>query len=106
MSYHESEFGSYVWQKPFGLLSLLDEESTSPRATDLTFEHKMKQNLNGSPCFNGEREGAFQVCHFSGAVSLFGTLPLHFKRKKGTALFCLKLMVPICEITIVYYEHD
>uniref|UniRef100_A0A452YHK9 Myosin motor domain-containing protein n=1 Tax=Aegilops tauschii subsp. strangulata TaxID=200361 RepID=A0A452YHK9_AEGTS len=31
---------SYWIQKPLGLLSLLDEESTFPNATDLTFANK------------------------------------------------------------------
>ncbi|XP_008800396.2 myosin-1-like [Phoenix dactylifera] len=55
-------------KKPLGLLSLLDEESTFPKATDLTFANKLKQHLSGSPCFKGESGGAFRICHYAGEV--------------------------------------
>uniref|UniRef100_A0A6N2MHE8 Myosin motor domain-containing protein n=1 Tax=Salix viminalis TaxID=40686 RepID=A0A6N2MHE8_SALVM len=55
-------------KKPLGLLSLLDEESNFPNATDLTFAIKLKQYLNGNPCFKGERGRAFGVCHYAGEV--------------------------------------
>ncbi|XP_017701265.2 myosin-1-like isoform X1 [Phoenix dactylifera] len=55
-------------KKPLGLLSLLDEESNFPEATDLTFANKLKQHLSGSPCFKGERGGAFSICHYAGEV--------------------------------------
>nr|XP_010905572.2 myosin-1 isoform X1 [Elaeis guineensis] len=55
-------------KKPLGLLSLLDEESTFPKATDLTFGNKLKQHLSGSPCFKGENGGAFRICHYAGEV--------------------------------------
>ncbi|KAA8528898.1 hypothetical protein F0562_033614 [Nyssa sinensis] len=55
-------------KKPLGLLSLLDEESTFPNGTDLTFSNKLKQHLNSNSCFRGEREKAFTVCHYAGEV--------------------------------------
>ncbi|XP_057465935.1 myosin-2-like isoform X2 [Actinidia eriantha] len=55
-------------KKPIGLISLLDEESNFPKATDLTFANKLKQHLNGNSCFKGERGGAFSVCHYAGEV--------------------------------------
>ncbi|PPD83391.1 hypothetical protein GOBAR_DD19680 [Gossypium barbadense] len=61
-------FKSYM-QKPLGLLSLLDEESTFPNGTDITFANKLKQHLNSNPCFRGEREKAFTVSHFAGEVT-------------------------------------
>ncbi|GAV85356.1 LOW QUALITY PROTEIN: Myosin_head domain-containing protein [Cephalotus follicularis] len=54
--------------KPLGLLSLLDEESNFPRATDLTFANKLKQHLNANPCFKGERGRAFSIRHYAGEV--------------------------------------
>lgn len=56
-------------QKPLGLLSLLDEESNFPNATDLTFANKLKQHLGGNPCFKAERGRAFVVRHYAGEVS-------------------------------------
>ncbi|XP_078162314.1 myosin-1-like [Carex rostrata] len=55
-------------KKPLGLLSLLDEESTFPNATDLTFATKLKQHLGSNPCFKGERGKAFTVSHYAGEV--------------------------------------
>ncbi|KAK9663834.1 hypothetical protein RND81_14G001600 [Saponaria officinalis] len=56
-------------KKPLGLLSLLDEESTFPNGTDLTFANKLKQHLETNPCFKGEREKAFSVSHYAGEVT-------------------------------------
>ncbi|CAL5379695.1 unnamed protein product [Camellia sinensis] len=66
--------------KPIGLISLLDEDSNFPKATDLTFANKLKQHLSGNPCFKGERGGAFGICHYAGEV--FGVF-----KKKGTKLY-------------------
>lgn len=55
-------------QKPLGLLSLLDEESTFPKATDFSFANKLKQQLSGNSCFKGEKEGTFKICHYAGEV--------------------------------------
>ncbi|XP_028766947.1 myosin-1 isoform X1 [Neltuma alba] len=56
-------------KKPLGLLSLLDEESTFPNGTDLTFANKLRQHLNSNSCFQGERGKAFAVCHYAGEVT-------------------------------------
>ncbi|XXG71364.1 hypothetical protein AAC387_Pa07g0636 [Persea americana] len=55
-------------KKPLGLLSLLDEESTFPEGTDLTFANKLKQHLNVNPCFKEQMGGAFSVHHYAGEV--------------------------------------
>lgn len=55
-------------KRPLGLLSLLDEESTFPNGTDITFANKLKQHLNHNSCFRGERGKAFTVCHYAGEV--------------------------------------
>lgn len=56
-------------KKPLGLLSLVDEESTFPNGTDLTFANKLKQHLNSNSCFRGERGKAFSVSHYAGEVT-------------------------------------
>ncbi|KAJ3680383.1 hypothetical protein LUZ60_016661 [Juncus effusus] len=56
-------------KRPLGLLSLLDEESTFPNGTDLTFAHKLKQHLNTNSCFRGERGKSFSVQHYAGEVA-------------------------------------
>ncbi|XP_038892075.1 myosin-1 isoform X1 [Benincasa hispida] len=56
-------------KKPLGLLSLLDEESTFPNGTDLTFANKLKQHLGRNSSFRGERGKAFTVGHYAGEVT-------------------------------------
>ncbi|KAL5197705.1 hypothetical protein ABZP36_001217 [Zizania latifolia] len=56
-------------KKPLGLLSLLDEESTFPKATDISFANKLKQHMKGNSGFRGEHEGAFKICHYAGEVT-------------------------------------
>lgn len=60
-------------KKPIGLISLLDEESNFPKATDFTLANKLKQYLNLNPCFKGERGGAFSIRHYAGEV-LYDTM--------------------------------
>lgn len=62
-------FYDITLQKPIGLLSLLDEESNFPKATDLSFATKLKQHLSENSCFKGERGGAFSILHYAGEVS-------------------------------------
>lgn len=60
-------------QKPLGLLSLLDEESTFPNGTDLTFADKLRQHLYHNSCFKGDRGKAFSVSHYAGEVAYDST---------------------------------
>lgn len=55
-------------KKPIGLISLLDEESNFPKASDLTLADKLKQHLGPNPCFKGERGSAFSIHHYAGEV--------------------------------------
>ncbi|KAK9059944.1 hypothetical protein SSX86_020648 [Deinandra increscens subsp. villosa] len=56
-------------KKPLGLLSLLDEETTFPNGTDMSFANKLKEHLTSNPCFRGERGKAFTVRHYAGDVT-------------------------------------
>ncbi|XP_021758722.1 myosin-2-like [Chenopodium quinoa] len=55
-------------KKPLGLLSLLDEESNFPKATDLSFANKLDEHLNSNSCFKGGRDGSFSIRHYAGQV--------------------------------------
>ncbi|KAH7544217.1 hypothetical protein JRO89_XS15G0130300 [Xanthoceras sorbifolium] len=59
---------SLIEKKPLGIMSLLDEESNFPKATDLTFANKLKQHLIANSSFKGERGRAFSVRHYAGEV--------------------------------------
>ncbi|KAL2633393.1 hypothetical protein R1flu_004872 [Riccia fluitans] len=58
-----------IEKKPLGLISLLDEECTFPRASSLTFANKLKEHLKGNACFKGERSKAFRILHYAGEVT-------------------------------------
>lgn len=61
-----------------GILSILEEESMFPKATDKTFEDKLNSNhLGKSPNFRkpaipkpGCQAGHFALAHYAGVVSL------------------------------------
>ncbi|KFK29251.1 hypothetical protein AALP_AA7G109000 [Arabis alpina] len=57
-----------IEKKPIGVVSLLDEESNFPKATDTTFANKLKQHLKTNSCFKGERGRGFRVSHYAGEV--------------------------------------
>ena len=63
-----------------GVLSILEEESMFPKATDKSFEEKLKNNhLGKSSCFikpkppkPGQKEAHFAIVHYAGTVSESG----------------------------------
>ncbi|GFS94674.1 myosin heavy chain, muscle [Nephila pilipes] len=63
-------------EKPMGVLSILEEESMFPKASDKTFEEKLKTNhLGKSPNFvkpkppkPGQQESQFAIVHYAGTV--------------------------------------
>ncbi|XP_037787098.1 myosin heavy chain, muscle-like [Penaeus monodon] len=65
-----------LFEKKMGILSILEEESMFPKATDKTFEEKLKTNhLGKSPCFikpkpakPGQAEAHFAIVHYAGTV--------------------------------------
>ncbi len=64
-----------MFEKPMGIWAILEEESLFPKATDKTFEDKLKaQHLGKSPCFakaqsKTDKEAHFAVLHYAGVVS-------------------------------------
>ncbi|KAL7637326.1 UNVERIFIED_CONTAM: hypothetical protein RMT77_012051 [Armadillidium vulgare] len=65
-----------LFEKPLGILSILEEESMFPKATDKSFEEKLKSNhLGKSPNFikpkppkPGCAEAHFAIVHYAGTV--------------------------------------
>ena len=64
-----------MFEKPMGILAILEEESLFPKATDKTFEEKLKANhLGKSNNFQRansktDRDAHFAVVHYAGTVS-------------------------------------
>ena len=62
-----------MFEKPMGMLSILEEESLFPKATDKTFEEKLIANhLGKSPTFQKPKPGGsdkdahFAIVHYAG----------------------------------------
>ncbi|KAG4984671.1 hypothetical protein JHK87_029420 [Glycine soja] len=92
-------------KKPLGLLSLLDEESTFPNGTDLTFANKLKQHLNSNSCFKGEREKAFTVRHYAGEVT-YDTSGFLEKNRDLLHLDSIQLLSSsICHLPKLFASH-
>ena len=65
-----------MFEKPMGILSILEEESLFPKATDKTFEEKLIVNhLGKSPTFQKPKPGGadkdahFAIVHYAGMAS-------------------------------------
>ncbi len=64
-----------MFEKPMGILAILEEESLFPKATDKTFEEKLKTNhLGKSANFakaitKDDKNAHFAVVHYAGTVS-------------------------------------
>lgn len=65
-----------LFEKPLGILSILEEESMFPKATDKSFTEKLNSNhLGKSPCFikpkppkPGQVDSHFAIVHYAGTV--------------------------------------
>merc|ERR1711964_740994 len=64
-----------MFEKPMGIVAILEEESLFPKATDKTFEEKLKANhLGKSPTFTKanhktDKNAHFGIVHYAGTVS-------------------------------------
>merc|ERR1719410_1705299 len=64
-----------MFEKPLGIWSILEEESNFPKATDKTYEDKVKaQHLGKSPCMVKAKSATdpnahFAIIHYAGTVS-------------------------------------
>ncbi len=66
-----------MFEKPMGILSILEEESLFPKATDKTFEEKLIVNhLGKSPTFQKPKPGGadkdahFAIVHYAGNMTI------------------------------------
>merc|ERR1712141_876347 len=64
-----------MFEKPMGIWAILEEESLFPKATDKSFEEKLKASHLGKstafakPCSKTDEEAHFAVIHYAGIVS-------------------------------------
>ena len=63
-----------MFEKPLGLWSILEEESLFPKATDKSFEEKLRASLGKLPIFlkpqsKTDKHAHFAISHYAGIVS-------------------------------------
>merc|ERR1711962_471863 len=63
-----------MFEKPMGILALLGEESLFPKATDKSFEEKLKASLGKLPVFlkpqsKTDKNAHFGISHYAGVVN-------------------------------------
>merc|ERR1712214_192030 len=63
-----------MFEKPMGIWAILEEESLFPKATDKSFEDKLKASLGKLPCFAKaksatDKNAHFACVHYAGTVS-------------------------------------
>merc|ERR1719195_929236 len=63
-----------MFEKPMGIWAILEEESLFPKATDKSFEEKLKASLGKLPCFQKaksatDKNAHFACVHYAGTVS-------------------------------------
>merc|ERR1712212_308534 len=63
-----------MFEKPMGLWAILEEESLFPKATDKSFEEKLKASLGKLPVFlkpqsKTDKHAHFAISHYAGIVS-------------------------------------
>merc|ERR1711963_1084849 len=92
-----------MFEKPMGLLAILEEESLFPKATDLTFAGKLHENLLGK-CENFQKPspkpdpGAhFAVVHYAATVNDMTTI----NSKAGSDNVALNLLSTPCMLRLM-----
>merc|ERR1711887_498208 len=63
-----------MFEKPMGIWAILEEESLSPKATDKSFEEKLKASLGKLPVFlkpasKTDKNAHFGISHYAGVVN-------------------------------------
>merc|ERR1719175_192133 len=87
-----------MFEKPMGIWAILEEESLFPKATDKSFEEKLKaQHLGKSPPFakpqsKTDKNAHFAIIHYAGTVSYNVTAWLEKNKDpvNDTVVDCLK----------------
>merc|ERR1719209_2616233 len=65
-----------MFEKPMGIWAILEEESLFPKATDKSFEEKLKASLGKLPVFlkpasKTDKNAHFGISHYAGVVRRF-----------------------------------
>ena len=81
-----------MFEKPMGIWAILEEESLFPKATDKSFEEKLKASLGKLPVFlkpasKTDKNAHFGISHYAGVVNYNVTSWLEKNKGPGKASF-------------------
>ena len=101
-----------MFEKPMGIWAILEEESLFPKATDKSFEEKLKASLGKLPVFlkpqsKTDKNAHFAISHYAGIVSynVTGWYVCHCHQKPESFLIHLlqDILTEMCLPFIAHY---
>merc|ERR1719336_1367803 len=99
-----------MFEKPMGIWAILEEESLFPKATDKSFEEKLKASLGKLPVFlkpqsKTDKNAHFAISHYAGIVSynVTGWLEKNKDPVNDSVVEIMKSNSP-CELLILLWE--
>merc|ERR1719284_109710 len=96
-----------MFEKPMGIWAILEEESLFPKATDKSFEEKLKASLGKLPVFlkpqsKTDKNAHFAISHYAGIVSYNVTNWLE-KNKDPVNDTVVEIMMSACNCVLLVY---
>merc|ERR1712001_364136 len=99
-----------MFEKPMGIWAILEEESLFPKATDKSFEEKLKASLGKLPVFlkpqsKTDKNAHFAISHYAGIVSynVTGWLEKNKDPVNDTVVEVMK-STSTCELLVLLWE--
>merc|ERR1712029_1308004 len=101
-----------MFEKPMGLWAILEEESLFPKATDKSFEEKLKASLGKLPIFlkpqsKTDKNAHFAIQHYAGCVSynVTGWLEKNKDPVNDTVVEVMKSTCPSELLVLLWADH-
>merc|ERR1719195_1843986 len=101
-----------MFEKPMGIWAILEEESLFPKATDKSFEEKLKASLGKLPVFlkpqsKTDKNAHFAISHYAGIVSynVTGWLEKNKDPVNDTVVEVFKSTSPCALLTLLWADH-
>merc|ERR1711868_339078 len=101
-----------MFEKPMGIWAILEEESLFPKATDKSFEEKLKASLGKLPIFlkpasKTDKNAHFGISHYAGIVNynVTGWLEKNKDPVNDTAVECFKSTSKCPLLVLLWADH-
>merc|ERR1719242_307591 len=100
-----------MFEKPMGIWAILEEESLFPKATDKSFEEKLKASLGKLPVFlkpqsKTDKNAHFAISHYAGIVSYNVTNWLEKNKEGGGKTVSSVYLVSLGELMSTLYSCE